>query len=162
AILVGAETVRTERYRPAPVPVVVVTRSCALDLDGPLFGGGGARPVVVTIDSAPASARARVADVADVIVAGTTTVDLALALDALGRRGITSVLSEGGPSLGGQLAAAGLLDELCLTLAPALVSGPAVRIIAGAALVPPTHLALHSACEEDGYLFLAYRPVPAR
>ena len=47
------------------------------------------------------------------------------------------------------------------TLAPYLVSGPAKRIVAGPALVPPPALRLHTACEEDGYLFLRYR-LPAR
>ena len=45
------------------------------------------------------------------------------ALGALATRGFARVLAEGGPSLNGQLAAAGLIDEICLTLSPRLVSG---------------------------------------
>jgi riboflavin biosynthesis pyrimidine reductase len=55
------------------------------------------------------------------------------------------------------LVAAGLLDELCLTFAPALVSGDAKRILAGPPLQPPPELTLRSVCEEDGYLFFRYR-----
>ena len=64
------------------------------------------------------------------IIAGERDVDLAAALGALAERGFARVLAEGGPSLNGQLAAAGLLDELCLTLAPLLVGGEAKRILA--------------------------------
>jgi riboflavin biosynthesis pyrimidine reductase len=70
------------------------------------------------------------------------------------------VLAEGGPSLNGQLAAAGLLDELCLTLSPRLVSGEAKRILTGAPLPPVRPLDLHSVCEEDGFVFLRYRASP--
>jgi riboflavin biosynthesis pyrimidine reductase len=51
-----------------------------------------------------------------VIIVGEHEVDLAATLDALAARGFGSILAEGGSSLNGQLAAAGLLDELCLTL----------------------------------------------
>jgi riboflavin biosynthesis pyrimidine reductase len=62
--------------------------------------------------------RKKAAELADVIIAGEHDVDLAVTLDALAARGFSRVLAEGGPSLNGQLAAAGLLDELCLTLSP--------------------------------------------
>jgi riboflavin biosynthesis pyrimidine reductase len=78
-----------------------------------------ARSIVITVAQAPAPALARaaeVAEVAEVIVAGERDVDLATALDALGVRGFRMVLAEGGPTLNGQLAAAGLLEVLCLTV----------------------------------------------
>ncbi len=99
----------------------------------------------------------RAAEVADVLVAGDAEVDLARAVELLGERGLRHVLAEGGPSLNGALAAAGVIDELCLTLAPLLVSGDAKRIVTGPALVPPPELTLRSLCEEGGYLFLRYR-----
>ncbi|HEV8372071.1 MAG TPA: dihydrofolate reductase family protein, partial [Actinomycetota bacterium] len=64
---------------------------------------------------------------------------------------------EGGPTLNGQLAAAGLLDELCLTVSPLLVGGDAKRVLAGPLLPVPRELPLRSACEQDGFLFLRYR-----
>jgi 5-amino-6-(5-phosphoribosylamino)uracil reductase len=71
------------------------------------------------------------------------------------------VLAEGGPSLNGQLTAAGLLDELCLTLSPLLVGGEAKRILAGPGLGllgAGLGWRLCSLCEQDGFLFLRYRP----
>ena len=156
-VLVAAGTVRAEGYGPSPVPIAVVTRSCRLDWDSRFFTAQVARPVVVTVATAPAEARARAAEVADVVVAGERDVDLARALDALGARGWRAVLCEGGPTLNGQLAAAGLLDELCLTLSPRLVGGDAKRLLAGPLLPGPPTLTLASACEEDGFLFLRFR-----
>jgi 5-amino-6-(5-phosphoribosylamino)uracil reductase len=67
------------------------------------------------------------------------------------------VLAEGGPTLNGQLAAAGLLDEVCLTVSPLLAGGDARRILAGPALQDPPRFTLRSLCEEDDFLFLRYR-----
>jgi riboflavin biosynthesis pyrimidine reductase len=134
-----------------------VTRSCRLDWDSPFFTAPIARPIVVTVAAAPAEGRARAAGLADVVVAGEYDVDLAGAIGALGSRGFRAVLSEGGPTLNAQLAAAGVLDELCLTLSPLLVGGDAKRLLDGPLLPVPQPLALASACEEDGFLFLRFR-----
>ena len=45
------------------------------------------------------------------------------ALSELGRRGITSLLLEGGPALAGSFAAAGAIDHLSLFVAPLLIGG---------------------------------------
>jgi riboflavin biosynthesis pyrimidine reductase len=156
-VLVAAGTVRAERYRPSKVPVAVVSRSCRLDWEAPFFTAPVARPIVVTVAQAPADALARARELADVIVAGERDVDLGLTLGALGGRGFRAVLAEGGPALNAQLAAAGLLDELCLTLSPRLVGGGARRILDGVPLPGGPLLRLHSICEQDGYLFLRYR-----
>jgi riboflavin biosynthesis pyrimidine reductase len=156
-VLVAAGTVRAERYGPAAVPIAVVSGSLQLDWESPFFSAADRRPLVVTHRRAPAAEAVRASKVADVVVAGESRVDLLLALELLGERGFRHVLAEGGPSLNGALAGAGVLDELCLTVAPVLVSGDAKRIVAGPRLGPPAQLALRSACEEDGYLFLRYR-----
>jgi diaminohydroxyphosphoribosylaminopyrimidine deaminase/5-amino-6-(5-phosphoribosylamino)uracil reductase len=52
---------------------------------------------------------------------GGERVDLALALQALGARGLTSVLVEPGPGLLGALLAEGLVDELWWFTAPVLI-----------------------------------------
>jgi riboflavin biosynthesis pyrimidine reductase len=156
-VLVASGTVRAETYGPAALPIAVVSGSLRLDWDTPFFTAATRRPLVVTHRRAPAADAIRASRVADVVVAGESEVDLARAVEQLGERGFGHILAEGGPSLNGALAAAGVLDELCLTLAPRLVSGDAKRILTGAALVPPPRLALRSLCEEDGYLFLRYR-----
>jgi 5-amino-6-(5-phosphoribosylamino)uracil reductase len=75
----------------------------------------------------------------------------------LGQRGARTVLCEGGPALNGRLAAARLVDELCLSVAPLLTAGDAKRAVDGRALSPPLGMTLASACEEDDVLFLRYR-----
>jgi riboflavin biosynthesis pyrimidine reductase len=157
-VLVAAGTVRAERYGPSSTPIAVVSRSLRLDWDAPFFAAQLARPILVTVAQAPADALQRAAEVADVVVAGDRDVDLAAALAALGDRGLRNVLAEGGPTLNGQLAAAGLLDEVCLTLSPRLAGGAAKRILDGAALPPAAGLRLCSVCEQDEFLFLRYRP----
>jgi riboflavin biosynthesis pyrimidine reductase len=157
-VLVGAGTVRAERYGPSAVSVAVVSRSCRLDWDAPFFTQANAQPLVITVAEAPERERGRAAELADVIIAGERDVDLGKALQALAARGFRMVLAEGGPTLNGQLAAAGLLDELCLTVSPRLIGGDSKRILAGPPLVTTGQWRLHSLCEQDGYLFLRYRP----
>jgi riboflavin biosynthesis pyrimidine reductase len=147
-VLVAAGTVRAERYGPSKVPLAIVTRSCALDLDAPLFAEG-ARVIVLTVATAPPKAVAAARQVADVLVAGEQTVDLHVALQLLGAAGYRSVLAEGGPSLNAQLAAADLIDELCLTIAPYLLGGDSRRILAGPR-VNMNRFALHTVCEDGG------------
>ncbi len=175
AVLVASATMQAEHYGPAmlapeiqdvrrqrgqtPVPrIAVVSRSCQFDWSTPFFTAAAERPIVFTVSSAPEENRTRAADVAEVIIAGDEDVDLTHAVAALGARGAKSVLAEGGPTLNGQLARAGLLDELCVTLSPLLASGDAKRIIAGSTLDVLEPLGLCSICEEGDYLFLRYRP----
>jgi len=172
-VLVGAGTMRAEGYGPArladeararrqasglpPVPpIAVISRACQLDWGAPFFADAEVRPLVVTVASAAAADRARAAEVADVIVSGEADVDLAQALSALAERGHTNVLAEGGPGIAAQLAAAGLIDEVCLTVAPMLAAGSGPRILEGPALAMLTHLDLERVLEADGYLFLRY------
>ena len=91
--------------------------------------------------------------------AGSVTVDLATVLQRLPG---DIVLAEGGPSLNGQLAAAGLVEELCLTVAPRIVGGTAGRIVTGPPAAMPM-LELAHVLEDDGFLFCRYlRPESPR
>ena len=68
--------------------------------------------------------------------------------------GIRSVVCEGGPTLNSYLLAAGLVDELWLTLNPKLAGGAAaLTIVAGRELVEPVDLEPISIAEGDGDLF---------
>ena len=104
----------------------MVSGSLDLDLTSPLFTDApqDARTIVITREAARPELQAAAAKAADVIVAGQDKVDLAAALTALADRGLSRVNCEGGPHLLSQVAAAGLLDELTLTLSPTL-AGPA-------------------------------------
>ena len=141
-ILVGAGTARAEGYRPARVaerwaglragraatpPIAVLSGRLDLDPAGPLLAQApaGARTIVITAESAPAARRADVARYADVVIGGEHEVTAAAAVGALAGLGYREVLAEGGPHLLGQLAAAGLIDELCVTISPVLAGGPA-------------------------------------
>ncbi|GAA2141065.1 pyrimidine reductase family protein [Kitasatospora kazusensis] len=177
-VLVGAETVRAEGYRPAraragfaaaraaagqaPAPAIaIVSRALDLDLTAPLFTEPLVRTVVVTTEDSPAEARRAVAGVADLVVAGEGSVDLPAALAALAERGWTRQLTEGGPRLLGQLTAAGLLDELCLSLAPLLTGGDAPRILHGVQMADVQRMRLVSLIEQKGFLFTRYLRYPA-
>jgi riboflavin biosynthesis pyrimidine reductase len=173
-VLVAAGTVRAEGYGPAELPaetqdarcrrgqmqvpaIAVVSRRVDLDWRSSFFTAATVRPIVVTVEAAPDAQLSHAAEVADIVIAGEHDVDLGRALNAIAERGARSVLAEGGPSLNAQLAGAGLLDELCLTLSPSVVGGAAKRIVTGAALDPRSPLYLRSVCEDGGYLFLRYR-----
>lgn len=170
-ILAGAATVRAEGYgpakpreswrglragRPAAPPVAVLTRRLDLDLSRPLFTEArpDARPIVITCAAAPADRRAEAAALAEVIVAGDERVDLERAVRELHDRGLTRILCEGGPKVNGQLAAAGLIDELCLSVSPLLIGGDAARVLNGETC--QVNLTLRQVLEEDGALFCSY------
>lgn len=177
-ILVGAGTVRAERYgrarhedlwprlragRAATPPVAVLTRRLDLDLGGRLLGDRGgtagdlARPIILTTRAAPADKLAAAAEVADVIV-GDDDMSAAAAIGALTDLGYQKILAEGGPTLLGQLVAAGLLDELCLTVSPVLEGGHATRITAPvpASREALSELTLAMVLEDAGSLFTRY------
>jgi riboflavin biosynthesis pyrimidine reductase len=169
-VLAGAATVRAEHYgpaRPSPetranrrtaglpeVPPIAVTTRPGLDLSSRFFAEAGAGPIVLTCDRAPLDRRRETEPHADVVVAGDDTVDLPTALAALAERGLTRVLCEGGPTLLGQLAAAQLRDELCLSISPQLVGGAPTRILNGSDVDPPARLELTDLLD-DGSLLLA-------
>jgi riboflavin biosynthesis pyrimidine reductase len=171
-VLVGAGTAVAERYGPTITsaearaarrdrglaevpPLALVSASLHLDPTAPVFTETPVRPIVLTRANAPAGTRSQLERVADVITAGDDTVDLAEALRVLAARGLRRVLSEGGPRLFGSLHAAGLVDELCLTVSPRLVGSGARRIIDGPA-AELADLTLAHVLTEDGALFLRY------
>ena len=110
---------------------------------------------MITREAARPELRAAAAKAADVIVAGQDKVDLAAALGALADRGLSRVNCEGGPHLLAQVAAAGLLDELTLTVSPTLAGPGAGRIVAGPAFAAD-RMTLTQVLAEDGYLFCRY------
>jgi len=186
-VLVGAGTVRAERYGPVVLseeqsaargadgrtptpPIAVVSRSLQFDWSAPLFAAGpGPRPLIVTCETADADRRSEAADHAEVLVAGDAEVDLDAALDQLADRGLRRVLTEGGPALLGELIELGLLDELRLSIAP-VVGGDPLPIATATESDHPggrslTTFDLADVRQEDSHLFLQYltrRPHDAR
>jgi len=151
-VLVGAGTVRAERYgrivkseelrekrrreglEPDPL-AVVVSASGNLPSDLPLLQDPEQRLV---IDSGA---------------------DLPLLMARLREDyGVRSVLCEGGPTLNSHLLAAGLVDELFLTLSPKLVGGQAaLTIVAGPELAEPVGLELVWTLKGGDSMFTRWR-----
>jgi riboflavin-specific deaminase-like protein len=173
AVMVGAGTVRAERYgrivrRPelraeragrglAEDPLaVVVSGSLNLPADLPLLADEHSTVVVVTASE-------------DELNGGAARMDYlrppageALSMaDALRRlrteHGVRSVLCEGGPALNASLLSAGLVDELFLSVAPVLAGGTgALNIVEDLPLDEPVPLRLVWLLEAEGELFARY------
>jgi riboflavin-specific deaminase-like protein len=172
-VLVGAGTVRAEGYGGTRVSdedaarrraagladqprLAVVSRALDLEPRHPFFSDAVARPIVVTCAASPAHRREALADVADVLVCGDDEVDLAAALDELARRGLAQVLCEGGPHLFGALLDAGLVSEVCVTIAPRIVGGSAGRIARGAAEADRRFSLAGVLSDDEGFVFVRY------
>jgi riboflavin-specific deaminase-like protein len=177
AVMAGAGTVRAERYRAlvrdqtrrrrrrerglAEEPLAcVVSGRLALPADIPLLSDPAARVVIVT--SSVASLPAAENPIEYVRATRDGLLDLPGAMRQLRERfAVRTVLCEGGPHLNSQLLAAGLVDEVFLSLAPKLAggdtAGEVLRIVSGADLEPAVELKLLGALESESHLFLRYR-----
>jgi riboflavin-specific deaminase-like protein len=184
AVMVGGGTARAERYgrlvredsarelrrarglREEPLACIVSGR-LALGADIPLLADPRARVAILTssqasIEASESEDATRIEAQIDYIRATIEgRLDLPAALVQLRERfAVGTVLCEGGPHLNTQLLAAGLVDELFLSLAPKLAGGDAtgesLRILAGMELDPPPELELLGALEHESHLFLRY------
>ncbi|MDP9092569.1 MAG: pyrimidine reductase family protein [Actinomycetota bacterium] len=176
-VVAGAGTVRAEGYRAIQVsarrqelraqhglapylPTAVISRSLRLDPRSEVFKSESrqARTIVITGTAGDPVVLGELRRIADVIVAGDRDVDLTAARAALAERGMSRILCEGGPTLFADLARAGAVDELCLSISPLLAGPGARRIVAGPVWdTAPMALALVGLLEEDGALFCRYR-----
>ena len=177
AVMAGAGTVRVERYgriianaatrehrlelglSEEPLACIVSARLSLPD-DTPLLNEPTAHVVIVT----PSAASLTGADAQiEYVRAGRDgLLDLPLAMRELAERfGVRTLLCEGGPHLNAELLQAGLVDELFLSLAPALAggedrTGEALRIVAGATFEQPLELELLGVLGHESHLFLRY------
>jgi riboflavin-specific deaminase-like protein len=158
AVMIGAGTMRVERYGRLDLPntplMVLVSGRLDLPWDAPLFTESGERVLVFTASEAePPETAASVQ-----VVRHEGQVDLVAALRHLREEhGVRALLSEGGPHLHSQLWAAGLVDDLFLTIAPRMTGADAPRILEGRPLPDTTELELAWLLEDDGELFARYR-----
>ena len=140
AILVGAQTVRTDNPRllirdprrsarraarglPAHPARVTLTGTGDLDPRARFFAPGALR-LVYCATPALIRARARLGDSAVLIDAG-DPLALDFILSDLAERGVARAMVEGGAHVLGEFLAAGLADELNLAVAPFFVADPA-------------------------------------
>lgn len=160
-VVVGAGTVRAEGYGglrltdaeaqwrlanglPEQPRFAIVTSTVNLAPEMGAFADAPVRPLVITharpaVGSLTTDGRARderlasLARVADVVLCGEVGVDPATMVAELTARGLPQILCEGGPHLLGSLIETDTVDEVCLTIAPVLEGGSAMRITAGGA-----------------------------
>jgi riboflavin biosynthesis pyrimidine reductase len=182
-VLIGAGTLRAEAdhvwsagrvYPPAadaflrlreflllsPVaPLAVVSGSGAVDPALPALAGG---LILTTAAGADRLAGRTPPGVRVVSLGAGDTVSVAAAVAALQAEGHRSILTEGGPHLFGQLLAAGLVDQLFLTVSPALAgrerASTQIGLIEGTSLLPGIEIRgrLLSVRRSGSHLFLRY------
>lgn len=132
-VLVGAATVRDEDYgTPERPALAIVTRGTIARTDR-LYPPSGAEPIVYSGHG--------------------ESVDLRAVLGDLYARGHRRVLAEGGPGVLGALLAAGLVDDLCLTVAPVLAGGDGRRIVTGPDLPLDRWQRRLVLGDDEGYLY---------
>lgn len=170
-ILVGSGTVRAEGYGgirlddtrrarrrrwglPTTPPPIAVVTGRGLDPEAPLFTDTDTPPIVITTEQAAGA----VPEGVQVIISGHDRVNLSEAITALGVAGFTRIHCEGGPGLLGDLVAADLLDECCLTIAPMLLGSRATRLLP-VPLDDAVHWELAAARLAGDHLFTRYRRV---
>ncbi len=114
AVLIGAGTMRAERYGPFRnrARLAIVSRSLDLPWDEPVFSESAQRPLILTAHDTDTSA---VPDTCEVVTVDDSP---AACLDALEQRGLHRIVCEGGPTLLRDLVAAGLVDEADITVSP--------------------------------------------
>lgn len=175
-IVVGAGTVRIENYSGAHLPVTkrqqrqargqsevpqlaIVTNSGRLDRDMAVFTRTEIAPLVLTCTETAKKLRTRLADLAYVVSCSgddPSKVDETVVLATLQTRGLRRVLTEGGPMLLGSFIQHGMLDELCLTIAPLIVGGRARRIATGPEQLLTRMRCAHVLTDDAGYLYTRY------
>jgi len=169
AVMIGAGTMRAERYGPlpnrperraererlglSPDPLLVVV-SGRLDLpwDASAFTAGEGKVLIFTASEAEPPETATPVE----LIRHDRFVDIVEALRQLRADfGIQALICEGGPGLHNQLEGAGFVDDLFLTIAPKLAGGDAPRIIEGD-LPGVAELELAWLLEQDSELYARY------
>lgn len=149
------------RRAQAPHPLnVLVTATARIPLENRYFADPELPRLVVTTDAADPAALDQYRTRADLLVQR-GGIDLAALLAHLrGTRGVRHLLCEGGPTLVWSLFEADLVDEVFVTVVPAIVGGEAARtMVEGAGFLPDRvrRLSLVSAEPAGDELFLTYR-----
>ena len=146
--------------RTAAPEIVVLTASGRVDPGHPSFAAGA---LVLTTDEGAARLEGRLPAAAAVVsLGGGDRLDPAAAVEELHRRGHRLILSEGGSHSIGPLLAAGLVDELFLTVSPLLAgrpgNDPRLGLVEGVDLLAggPLEARLLGVRRDADHLFLRY------
>ena len=163
AVLVGTRTWKADdpmltargavTPRIPPVPVLLDRRGELTAGARALQGGSGTRGIVATVAGQAARLQRRLAERADVVAVPEAGdgLDLAALMAALDRRGVTSVLSEGGGILATSLLREDLVNRLYLFVAPVVIGDGGVPAFPrGVAAAPDTAGAAAAAADIAG------------
>ena len=179
AVMAGARTVDLNRINLGPGPAryrrlrlrnglaeynlrIVVSGSGSLSPTAEVFRHRFSPIIVLTSERAPANALRRLSEAADEVkVCGRDKVDFFQALLWLRKKWkVKRLLCEGGGELNSALLAAGLVNELNLTICPKVIGGDVAPTIADGLGVPflsqATHLRLKSQRRLSNEMFLVY------
>ncbi|ACO03321.1 MAG TPA: 2,5-diamino-6-(ribosylamino)-4(3H)-pyrimidinone 5'-phosphate reductase [Persephonella sp.] len=136
-IMVGAETIRTDnpfltvRYVEGKNPTRIVPTSKAdIPLDANILEKH-APTIIVTSESAPEEKVKALKEKVEVIISGKDQVDLIEMMDTLYRKGIKTLMVEGGSTLNWNLIKFGLVDEIRLIHMPFIVGGEDTPTLVG-------------------------------
>ncbi len=139
--------------------LVLLTATGDLDFKHPALVNGA---IVLTTKAVARQIARRLPPACEVIALGAgKTLDIKRAFNELPKMGFEVVLTEGGPSLLGELVKAGLVDEMFLTLSPVLAGRNKERrlgMVEGVELLPKIAVwsRLLSARRHGEFLFLRY------
>lgn len=170
-VLVGAGTVRAEHYQAidlepwqlelrsrlglAPYPTLAIVTGSG-DLDHGLVPDQPCGPVLILTGTSSRYRPEFGPGVGVLEFDEPGRVPVPKLINALAERGLRRVLCEGGPRLNRQLHAAGLVDDLCLTLSPMVVGGDAVRSTVGPRIDEDHFRLEHAVGADDSALLLRY------
>lgn len=115
-----------------PLRIVVTTAGVGLAPEMRMFDPARGGPAIVAHSSRmPEDVRARLAPVAELVELGGAAVAITELLAWLARRGVRTLLCEGGGDIAAQLFAARAVDEIYLTLVPRILGGAHAPTLAG-------------------------------
>lgn len=154
-IVVGARTAAVEDYRPATVPIAVVTGSLSLDPTARLFTDPERQPLLFTTTQAATTRGPDFDGIAEVIDFG-DSLDPGRILADLRGRGMSSVVLEGGPTLNGHFLAADVVDEVLLSVSPLALGGDSPRLAHGPSLGADHRFSVDRISLADDLIFVRY------
>lgn len=147
AVVVGAETMRVERYNPmrtspaiakvrteqglaAAPQLVILSGSLQLPWADPVYSESVLPPIIVTGAASDVKARQRVPETCELLIAPSDRVEADWLVDALVGRGLNRIVCEGGQGVLGEFLHAGVVDEWALTLSGILPASSFVPVSA--------------------------------
>ncbi len=171
AVLIGASTMRAERYSPmranaddvdarrslglddAPV-IAIVSGTLDLPWDLPAFSDSHRRPIVLTSTSCDEEAPDIAEQHCELVRVPGLAEDPGAIIDALEERGLHRIICEGGARLLGDLTRADRLDEFDVAISPTFANDG--QALLHARFDMPKRLALAHVYEDEGFLFTRY------